>query len=365
MEALADITADSTINAWDMPETPHVLHAHGNTSVIDNIYDRISLLDILAVCTTSRAGWVCWLRSRGRWFHMDKMTAVYLNDVEAFRSILQYTGSVVAGSCVESFLNRRLSGKQPMDVVVEFIHAQAIQTFLIEKEGYARWAGDRWTQEEYFARRRSKRRTQGKGLVPDRLRKEHEDPFEATFTYMRRLSVNKTQYIRINIPSTCVAKSILTPDSSKRHFNKLSIRTYSPTASFMAFMSAQTLMALCPKATYIHNVSIRLNSSKSGRGHPSPVFTEVWHDNILHRPACTARDKRMLNNGNGKGVLRSMGDKASWTMFYNERGEVTTQDEEKKADQMKRLGVNKWSTNIVEGMAQVDVYQTDWDSFRP
>ena len=202
--------------------TLHVLFGHRDSTLIDNIYHRSRLCDILSMCKTCTDGQIAWKNYCARTFNMNRMLSKYFLSHSAFRRLLHSTGSIIIGPCVTSFLHRVPAGRIPMDIMTDRAHAKAIISFIQEREYYSQWGWEE-TIAEYVKRntqeigvREVRRSGLRSAIVPVKIAQQREICVGGVFTFSRERSDGVQQHVRVLIARTCITKSVLTMSTSKR-----------------------------------------------------------------------------------------------------------------------------------------------------
>lgn len=349
------------------PAATRVLHEHANYTVIDSIYHRINIRDVLAVCSTSRRGWECWKFYRGRMFSMNKLVFTYVDDTKAFQRTLHETGSVMFGKTVQLFMDREDIGGRPLEIMAEMSKAPIIEQFLLEVAGYTRWKGDFKKLQEYITRKRFSRRGWDTPKVPACVAQRIEHPIRAFFTFHRTSTKHGLQYIRLGLCTTCISKSIITAGESERHALNICTKLTSkwPACDF-AYISSRSAVSLYPRTTLIRKVNVHLESLIYPSAHLSPDK----YDHLTNHLEQVYGYTRWLGSELGiykkKNSERSIGDRKCWSIHYNEDGETLSGDEAMgQVEQDELRSCNKWKLEVHKGGVCVKVSHIRRDTFWP
>ncbi|KAF7977066.1 hypothetical protein HWV62_4856 [Athelia sp. TMB] len=126
--------------SWSLAE--RVLVDPLNEDSINGIFDRLELVDAMAVGATCRRGRSTWLHYRGRVFNMNKFLTLYIRDAPAFREMLNRNGSIkypltiLTGARQASVLRRHLE-------TVEGFEAIGSSMYWRETRDIGEWATSR------------------------------------------------------------------------------------------------------------------------------------------------------------------------------------------------------------------------------
>ncbi|KAF7968777.1 hypothetical protein HWV62_29324 [Athelia sp. TMB] len=323
------------LNDAETATASRVLHEPRNYSVIDNIYDRITLQNVLAVCSTDKRGQRCWKSYRGRLFDMKKLTSVYIEDAVSFQSMLHDTGSVMFGECVQSFMDRQTMGWRPLNIMSDPSKAEVVEKYLLDA-GYTQWRRDTGIMKE-FTGRRSSRRGLDVGRVSTPATEKNEEPFKIYFTYTRRSPRYLFQYIRIAIPTTCITKSII-----------MAYESYQ-----MAFMSSRCAVSMYPGESIIQRKTVFFHTLTMPTLHIMPTRIFGRHKDVEPVHYYSPELGRLFGVSPSFPRERSIGDELCWSLMYNEKGEVLEDDDGVLSREQKtKLARNRWTLIKIKSQTQ-------------
>ncbi|KAF7978586.1 hypothetical protein HWV62_45300 [Athelia sp. TMB] len=240
------------------------------------------------------------------------------------------------GDTVQAFLDRQEVGARSLDIATEMRNVLTVEKFLIEREGYTRWVVEKGTAREYISRKRFSTRGWDTPRVPTTAAQKFENPYKVFLTYHRQCTKHGVQYIRLGIPTTCIAKSIITGRE-----------TYD-----FAFMDSRSAVSMYPKATFVHRRTVHFNPIVYPSMQQTPFSELIPHKNIQQVYAYTAWLCSAIKVHATEMRERSIGDRYCFSLYYNEKGEVrsdSSRDKQFKDEVAARHKQNKWTLKFKKG----------------
>ncbi|KAF7981757.1 hypothetical protein HWV62_31815 [Athelia sp. TMB] len=327
--------------AWALSDA--VLMDFDNYTVIDNLYMRVDICDVMAMGATCKRGRVLWIEYRGRQYNMNKMLATHVGDTTTFRSLMDATHSVIVGPCLTNFLRRNPTAPHSLAVVVNINSLARFKSYLENFEGYAAWVGEEQTQAKgegiESTRRRSARTGLRSGALSVAAAGRLEDPIQNVITMERKTDGNPTTYIILTTARTCVAKTLMTP----------------VTTMAANFMTANTIVSLYPRATFITQVGYRVYRKLGIRLWSVPSMTHAPYGYTRPRAVATEAACKYLNVDGGWAQERYLGDGQSWVLHYDVEGNNTGNANTSVREREAWVYGSQWRTRVENGNVYMDV----------